>query len=415
MRILLILLAAITIYSNAFGQKDFKTLDAETYDYYLKGDYKNLKIAAEKLLSDGNDYYYLRMRLGITAFNREKYSESAANFKKALEFNSSDTVSNGYLYYNYLYAGRNADAGLFLAALPPESKNQSLRSASNSFDYTVFAGTSVSGFDQESPVNTRLYRESLESTYSFYAGFDAAFLKRLNSTVAITSFTKTGRYNSNESRNGTEFSLTQAQVYGKLSAAFYPGWQISAFGNTAIYPSLQLTDTIINEFTLGTGISKNWWKIRTGAEFSVSNFSNSRQIREEGYIMWLPQGNLNLYLTTGGMYQWDVNWGGSYQINGEAGFRISKNLWVETGFIMGNSFLYSRNQGYTMNNSFQIPSALFYTNIILPIRKINITLSPFFAQYQNYSWNLNSHTRTEKATVNSFGAAIKINYSHNKK
>jgi hypothetical protein len=415
MRIVLILLATITIFSNVFGQKDFKTLDAETYDYYLKGDYKNLKKSAEKLLSEGNDYYYLRMRLGITAFNLQKYSESAVNFKKALEFNSSDTVSNGYLYYNYLYSGRNADAGLFLEALPPESKNQSLRSAGKSFDYAIFAGSAVSGFDQESPVNTRLYRESLKSTYSLYAGFEAAFLKRFSGTIAVTSFTKTGRYNSYESRTGTDFSLTQAQIYGKISAAFFPGWKISLFGNTAIYPSLQLTDTIIDEFTFGTGISKNWWKVRTGAEISVSNFSNSRQIREEGYIMWLPQGNLNLYITTGGMYQWDVNWGGSYQINGEAGYKISKNLWMETGFIMGNSFLYSRNQGYTMNNSFQIPSALFYTSFILPLRKIEITLSPFYAQYQNYSWNLISYTRTGKATVNSFGAGIKINYNHNKK
>jgi hypothetical protein len=415
MRIVLIFAAALALSSNTFAQNDFKTLDAETYDYYLKGDYKNLKRSADKLLSDGTDYYYLRMRLGITAFNCQKYSESALNFKKALEFNSLDTLSNEYLYYNYLYSGRKADAGLFLAAVPPDSKTIALGSAENSFDYTVFAGSSASSFAQETPVRTRLYRESLQSTYSFYAGFEADFLKRFSGTLAMTSFTKTGQYNSYKYPAGTDFSLTQAQIYGKLSAAFFPGWEISMFGNAAIYPSLQLTDTIINEFTLGTGISKNWWRIRTGAEFSISNFSNSTQVRAEGHAIWLPQGNLNLYLTTGGMYQWDLNWGGSYQINQEAGYKITKNLWMETGFIMGNSFLYARNQGYTMNNSFQIPSGLIYTSIILPLKKIKITLSPFIARNQNYSWNLNSYTRTGKVTVTSFGAGIKINYNRNQK
>jgi hypothetical protein len=415
MRIVLIFAAVLAFTSNAFAQNEFKTLDAETYDYYLKGDYRNLKKSADKLLAEEIDYYYLRMRLGITAFNCQKYSESAANLKKALEFNSSDTLSPEYLYYNYLYSGRKADARLFLVTLPPESKDHILISAEKSFSYSVFAGSSFSGFNQETPVSTRLYRESLKSAYSFYVGIEAEFFKRFSGTLAVTSFTKTGRYNAYEFRYGTDFSLTQAQIYGKLSAAFFPGWEISVFGNTATYSALQVTDSLINEFTAGAGISKNWWRIRAEAEISVSNFSNSMQVREEGHITWLPQGNLNMYLTTGGMYQWDFNWGGTYQVNEEIGYRITKNLWMETGFIMGNSFLYARNQGYNMNNSFQIPANVFYTSIILPLKKINISLTPFYNRYQNYTWNLNSYSRTGKATVNSFGAGIKINYNLNKK
>jgi hypothetical protein len=415
MRIILIIAATLALTSSAVAQNDFKILDAETYSYYLKGDYRNLRKSADKLLSEKIDYYYLRMRLGITAFNCQKYAESASNFKKALEFNSYDTLSHEYLYYNYIYSGRKTDAGLFLAAIPPESKDRLLRTAEKSVSYSIFAGSSYSSFIEETRVTTRLYRESLQSAYSFYAGFEASFLKRFSGTLAITSFTKTGRYNAYESRYGTDFSLTQAQISGKISAAVFPGWEISVFGNTAIYSAIQLTDSLIHEYTLGTGISKNWWKIRTGAEISVSNFSNSLQVREEGHLMWLPQGNLNLYFTTGGMYQWDIHWGGTYQVNQEIGYRISNNLWMETGFIMGNSFLYTRNQGYAMNNSFQIPSDLFYASIILPLKKINITFSPFFAQYQNYTWNLSSYTRSGKATVNSFGAGIKINYNLNKK
>ena len=44
MRIVLIMtVAALFLSANALAQSDFKTLDKETYDYFLKGDYKNLK------------------------------------------------------------------------------------------------------------------------------------------------------------------------------------------------------------------------------------------------------------------------------------------------------------------------------------------------------------------------------------
>jgi hypothetical protein len=352
------------------------------------------------------------MRMGITAFNNQKYAESAPNFYKALEFNSFDTISADYLYYTYLYSGRKKDAVLFPGTISPELKTTVLRLAENGLDYQIFAGSSVTSFNQEAALSTSLYRESLQSTYSFYAGFETGFKKKYTMSIALTSFTKTGRFNSYEYQSGDDFSFTQAQIYGKLSATLFPGWEASVFGSSAIYITLQSTNEIIKEKNIGAGISKNWWKIRTGGAFSISNFSNSKQFREEAYITWLPQGNLNLYLTTGGMFQYDINWGSSFQLDQEIGYKISKFLWGETGFIMGNSFLYTRNQGYTMNNSFQIPSGVVYTNLILPLKKINITLSPYFAQYQNYSWNLNSYSRSNHETVNSFGVAIKINYNN---
>jgi hypothetical protein len=413
MRIVLIITVIVMSFSaNVLAQSDFKTLDNETYDYFLKGDYKNLKKSADQLLAQGTDYYWLRMRMGIVAFNNQKYAESAANFTKALEFNSFDTVSTEYLYYNYLYSGRKADAALFNATISQELKSKALRLSENRLDYTISAGSSVSSFSQEAARSTSLYRESLQSAYSIYAALEATFLKRFNGTVAFTSFTKTGRFNSYEYQSGSDFSFTQAQIYGKLAATFFPGWEVSLFGNSAVYITLQSTNETIKEYNAGAGISKNWWKIRTNGNFSISNFSNSLQFREEGYLTWLPQGNLNLYLTTGGMFQYDINWGSSFQADQEIGYRISKNLWCETGVILGNSFLYTRNQGYSMNNSFQIPSDVIYTNIIIPLKKITITLSPYFAQYQNYSWNLSSYTRTNHSTINSFGAAFKLKYNY---
>ena len=161
------------------------------------------------------------------------------------------------------------------------------------------------------------------------------------------------------------------------------------------------------------GISKNGWKIRSGVNISLSNFINSNQLRGEGYLTWLPAGNLNLYLTSGGMYQTDYNWGKTYQINQEIGFRIIKSLWMESGIIKGNSFLYARNQGYLMNNSFLIPTTTIYSSIIiLPGKQLSITITPFLSENNIYSWDLKAYKRIDKLTLQSFGGSIKLTYKN---
>jgi hypothetical protein len=214
----------------------------------------------------------------------------------------------------------------------------------------------------------------------------------------------------------------QNQVYARLAYFIFPGWEFSGFSHIAFYKDAvalpqqgtgSSTDISMTEYVGGMGISKNGWRIRAGVNFSFSNFSNSNQIRGEGYLTYLPSGNLNLYFTSGGMYQFDKNWGPTYQINQEIGFKIFNSLWMESGIVLGNSFLYARNQGYIFNNSFQTPATTIYGSvIILPGKKFSLTLTPFYSENQIYSWDLNAYTRTNKVTLNSFGGAIKLIYKN---
>jgi hypothetical protein len=409
--VLKIIIILFFISPVASAQEDFATLNRMTYDYFMKGDYVNLKKAGDKLISQGADYYYLRMRLGIGAYNKEKYSEAVNNFKKAISFNSADTVSYEYIYYSYLLSGRKADAALYLKNLPAEKKNPVMLSADKALKYSLFAGSSITNFNETVPETSTLYKECLKSSFNFTAGVETRILSRFRGTFAFTSFTKKGVYLSELVPEGTNFRLTQAQVYANIGVNFFPGWDVAVFGNSAFYPQL-MADNYVSEILAGTGISKNLWKIRTGANISFSNFGASRQLREEGYITWLPLGNMNLYFTAGGMFQYDVNWGSTHQINAEAGSRLFKYLWLEAGFVTGNSFLYARNQGALMNNSFHIPATTLYGNfIVLPSKRISVTLSPYFADYQNYSWNLTTFKRTSKKSSNSSGVEIKITYN----
>jgi hypothetical protein len=423
MRIILTITVLLLAFSaNLFAQKDFRTLDQLTYDYYIKGDYKNLKKTADSMFSKGIDYYYLRMRLGIIAYNNQLYSTALKHFPRALEFNSLDTISREYIYYSYLFSGRKADANLYLESLPVAKKNHILKSVDKPGLSVIYAGSSVAGYDVITYETNYLYYEAVKNSLSINAGFESYFFNRFKGAFTYTNFQKTGTVYSVSDSSGRALNFTQNQVYAKLTGYVFPGWEFSGFGHIAFFPealpqapsgNISLTKLTRTEYLGGLGISKNGWKIRTGANLSFSNFSYSNQIRGEVYLTWLPFGNLNLYLTSGWMVQTDKNWGGTYQINGEIGLKVFKVLWLESGIVKGNSFLYSRNQGYLLNNSFQIPATTIYSNIIiLPGKKFNITLTPFYCKNQIYSWDLNSYFRTNKLTINSFGCSIKLNYKN---
>jgi hypothetical protein len=405
--------------ANLSAQRDFRTLDQQTYDYYIKGDYKNLKKTADTMLSQGMDYYYLRMRLGIIAYNNQLYSSALEHFNKALEFSSLDTISREYIYNSYLFSGRNADANLYLKSIPAEEKNSTLKSLSKPGLSGIFAGSSASGYDVVLYETNNLNYEAIKNSLSINVGFESYFSERFKGTFAYTNYRKSGTEYSASNPLGTDLKFTQNQVYAKLTGYVFQGWEVSGSGHIVFFSEVlpparsngRPTNIVTTEYVGGLGISKNGWKIRTGANLSYGNFSNSNQIRGEAYLTCLPFGNLNLYLTSGWMGQTDKNWGGTYQINGEIGLKVFKFLWLESGIVKGNSFLYSRNQGYLINNSFQIPATTIYSNLILlPGKKINITLSPFYCKNNTFSWDLNSYSRTNKLTINSFGCSIKLTY-----
>jgi hypothetical protein len=113
------------------------------------------------------------------------------------------------------------------------------------------------------------------------------------------------------------------------------------------------------------------------------------------------------------MYQGDNIWGNTYQVSQEVGLRIFKSLWFETGLVKGNSFLYARNQGSMMDNSFQSPALIIYGNIIvLPWKKFTITISPYYIENTNYSWDFDAYTRVARLDHSSFGGTIKLTYKN---
>jgi hypothetical protein len=422
MRSLLIFAAIVIVYSaNLNGQRSFYSFDKESYDYFMRGDYKNLRRTADSMLSQGIDYYYLRLRLGILGYNKQMYSKAFQDFKKALEFNSLDTISREYIYYSFLFSGRDRDADLYVATLDDGQKNNFLKSVETSgIKTSAFIGSSVTGYNVSLYNVNSLDYEAVKSSYSLTAGIESRLSRHLKATFAYTNFGKNGTVYSALDSTGATLNYNQNQVYAKLTGFAFSGWEFSGFGEFNIFSEklpvkrqgfMGHVNSTKTEYLGGLGISKNGWKIHTGFNISLSNFGNSNQFRSEGYLTFLPLGNLKLYLTLGGMYQNDTHWGDTYQYNGELGIKLSKKIWIESGIMKGNSFLYARNQGYSVNNSYLIPANLIYCNFIfLPGKHLNITVTPYYADNQSYSWNLKSYYKVDRITDGSFGCSLKLTF-----
>lgn len=137
--IIIILLYCFFGLLKAQERTDFSYLDSLTYKQYEDGRWKELTASGKEALRLGYDYYYMRMRIGISYYERKSYLNAISHFKKALEFNNNDQIATEYLYYCYLLSGKynTADAwtGMFSKALSQKTGISTSKTNSLSVDY----------------------------------------------------------------------------------------------------------------------------------------------------------------------------------------------------------------------------------------------------------------------------------------
>lgn len=106
--------------SNAIcsGQGDFKSTEAKTLLFYQEKQWDSLIATGKSALKNDIDYYFLRFRMGMAYYEKQKYVSAADHFARSLQFNSSDPLAREYLYYSYLYSARPEDANALVTVMP---------------------------------------------------------------------------------------------------------------------------------------------------------------------------------------------------------------------------------------------------------------------------------------------------------
>ncbi|MGD0712113.1 MAG: tetratricopeptide repeat protein [Bacteroidales bacterium] len=98
--------------SVAFSQDtiNFNIIDQKTYGFANYGEWDSVIHYGKLGLANNIDYFYLRLRLGEAYYYKQNYATSIKHFEKALKSNSGDTNIQKFLYYSYLFSGKENDA-----------------------------------------------------------------------------------------------------------------------------------------------------------------------------------------------------------------------------------------------------------------------------------------------------------------
>jgi len=412
-KIILIISVWFVLLTIAPGQAvmDFTSLDKQTYELYLEKKWKDLISLGKNGLDNGFDFFYLRMRIGIAYYDLRNYRRAIPHFRKALFFNSKDQYANEYLYYSYLFSGRNADAinlsEKFTAQLKKElgiKKVTGLKSFSvyNTYsfntnqekldDFTTPADTSTNGWQNvtrnynliqlniEHMVTPKLrlshgYGYLIKQRYHFFQeeGISGLFPEETYKQFQI--------YVSGNLLAGQGFTVGLTLHYINLRPlAYYEalgtgGWQS---GSTSTYTSPS------NNFAGYFSLNKNLGLFAIGLGLGAANLNDNIQFQKDLSLSVFPLGNLNFYLVSKAIHHSDFlnldNPVNKWIFEQKIGIKIFNPVWIEFYGSFGEKSDFIDHNGTVIYNEFNPLTGNMGFNLIIAPEKTGTQL---YLNYRN--------------------------------
>jgi tetratricopeptide (TPR) repeat protein len=101
---------------------NFTNIDIKTYGFATFAEWDSLIHYGKLGLANDIDYFYLRLRLGEAYYYKQNYAAAIKHFENALKNNSGDTSTQEFLYYSYLFSGRENDARFLGTKMTDDTK-----------------------------------------------------------------------------------------------------------------------------------------------------------------------------------------------------------------------------------------------------------------------------------------------------
>jgi tetratricopeptide (TPR) repeat protein len=182
---------------SAWGQStSFSYSDSLTYRQYLDGNWEALLRSGKLALKSGNDYKYLRMRMGIAYYELKDYRHAAEQFTRAHRFDTSDTLAAWYYNLACQSAGRPADhiriSGMKrpYAVLESFSAEAGMMIRAASADSAAFTDSLLLYRDLTHPLSRKTYSLGLSAnpaaSLNIYLGFSQYLLRDQKSFAYLT-------------------------------------------------------------------------------------------------------------------------------------------------------------------------------------------------------------------------------------
>jgi hypothetical protein len=106
-------IVVFSLFSSAAMSQDevnFNNIDLQTYGFASFSEWDSVIHYCKLGLANNIDYFYLRLRMGEAYYYKQNYAAAIKHFEKALKSNSGDTTTQEFLYYSYMFSGRENDA-----------------------------------------------------------------------------------------------------------------------------------------------------------------------------------------------------------------------------------------------------------------------------------------------------------------
>lgn len=412
--ILAILLAAISLEAQINPAQ--KEIDKVTFDLFKAGKWDELIEKGENALSsDALDFFALRYRIGTAYYKTGDYQSAIIHLEKALRFAPTDVSTMEYLYYSYLFMGRESEWLSLVYDMPLNLKKKlEVYSKFIYGAYTEGGYTYNADYSDQKLLGLKsfpnLYNEKeLQKGITY---FDIGLMHQIGKNLKvfqcynnISAFYTEQLLEKSMGQREYDTKTVQDEYYLDLNFNLGKAWNLV----TALHymyvrsedvrlrydssvnpwiPNYDLVRTPENDFVALLALTKYIGHFRIGLKNSISNMNSATQVQNTAEIIFYPLGNLNLYTITNATVFSNKDWGRKFKSSGildqMLGWKITDNLWMETGYTFGYIYNFNELDGFIVFNNNDRILNRFSVNLISPVSK-HIQLS---IRYQYYNQEL---------------------------
>ena len=373
----ILLFCAFSISMQA--QENEPTIDVEnqTFQSFQSKNWSELIAEGNQVLKEGNDYYYLRLRLGIAYYEQKNYRQAEAHFKKALQFNSTDALVQEYLYFCYIFVGKTEAAHQISNSFSAELKARLKLDQASPIDFIMAEGGVKTPNKVVYPATTTNYYDN--ANY-FQIGIKHTVLNKFSLFHAATLYTQ----------NTHSGAINQKQYYLQASIPIKNNWLISPSfhyvgltftSKVAVTGQTQLlTVESNNNYSVGSiQVRKTIGKFDLGLGATFSNLSSANQKNHFGSLSFSVFGNSKLilgftnYLHTSDNYKSLDNAFAPFIY-----FEPLKAVSVNLGYFKNQNYNIIESNGALVNNSTDLTTSRYSALVNF---RINNAIS-FYTMYQ---------------------------------
>ena len=437
----IILFLAIIIFAiSAYSQEveNATTIDKDTYILWLAKDWDRLITIGKTAIKNGVDFYYLRVRMGIAYFEKKNYHKAIYHFEKAYKFNPNEYFLKEYLYFAYLYAGRQTEAGIFASSFT-QSQKEKLKIDDGKFidelkftyntsfnddqstteNYSISVAENKDGFQQISKkldyFNISL-KHQISPKFSIFHGYS-----NINKTSFLyTQYDSVTEENSNNKSTLHQYYFSMnarvAKNFNMQTGFHYLSIQYTAEDST--FRQGQVYNTITDNDFLGfLSMYKDINYFTLGGTIYYAGLNDAKQLQSDVLFFFYPFGNVNLYFVSTLSLQWE-----KYSTNQptkqfvfdqQIGIKLIKNIWIEGHATFGDLHNFIKNDGFVVYNGLDVIKQMYGGRLIIPLKsafqfRVDYSFitneSSFFPTIpENNTYNTiqyNSHSITGRITWN---------------